>query len=73
MSRRRRILDEQLQQIYLDAAEEAANVERSGNYAKAINLWAEAEKRAVTITQREWCNTRRTYCKTWQGKRERTQ
>ncbi|OOF43000.1 hypothetical protein BKK49_01350 [Rodentibacter rarus] len=73
MSRRRRVLDEQLQQIYLDAAEEAANVERSGNYAKAIDLWAEAEKCAVTITQREWCNTRRHYCRNWQGKRERKQ
>ncbi|MCR1838329.1 MULTISPECIES: ANR family transcriptional regulator [Rodentibacter] len=73
MSRRRKVDLDVLEQAYQEAAEEAASVERSGNYAKAIDLWAEAEKCAVTITQREWCNTRRTYCKKWQGKRERTQ
>lgn len=60
-----------LEEAYREAAEIAAEMERSGNYARAAELWAEAEKRAVTLTQREWCYMRKTYCKRWQGKRER--
>lgn len=73
MSRRPKVDPDVLAEAYKEAAEEAAAVERSGNYARASELWAEAGKKAVTLAQREWCNTRREYCKTWQGKRERKQ
>lgn len=68
MSRRPKVDPDVLAEAY----KEAAAVERSGNYARASELWAEAGKKAVTLAQREWCNTRQWYCKTWQGKRERT-
>ena len=73
MTRRPKIDRDVLEEAYLDAAEIAAEMERSGNYARATELWADAEKQAVTLKQREWCNTRKTYCKTWQGKREKKQ
>lgn len=73
MSRRPKVDQDVLAEAYKEAAEEAAAMERSGNYAKASELWGNAAKCAVTIAQREWCNTRREYCKTWQGKRERKQ
>lgn len=73
MSRRPKIDRDVLEEAYREAAETAATMERSGNYARAAELWADAEKQAVTLKQREWCNTRKTYCKTWQGKREKRQ
>ncbi|WIM82544.1 ANR family transcriptional regulator [Gallibacterium anatis] len=73
MSRRPRVERSMLEEAYHEAAETAAEVERSGNYARATQLWADAEKLALTFTQREWCYTRKSYCKKWQGRREKTQ
>ena len=73
MGRRPKIDRDVLEESYREATETAAAMERSGNYARASELWGEAAKQAVTLTQREWCNTRKTYCKAWQGKREKRQ
>ena len=73
MSRKPKVDRDVLEEAYRKAAETAVAMERSGNYARAGELWGEAAKQAVTLKQREWCNTRKTYCKTWQGKREKRQ
>ena len=73
MSRKPKVDRDVLEEAYRKAAETAATMERSGNYARAGELWGEAAKQAVTLKQCEWCNTRKTYCKTWQGKREKRQ
>lgn len=59
------------QLMYQEKAEAAARSERFGNYQQAYNLWCTAMKLAITEKQKQWCNTRASYCNTWQGKRER--
>ena len=61
MSRSPKVDPNVLAEAYKEAAEEAAAMERSGNYARAGELQGEAAKQAVTLKQREWCNTRKTY------------
>ena len=53
MGRRPKIDRDVLEESYREATETAAAMERSGNYARASELWGEAAKQAVTLKQRE--------------------
>lgn len=57
--------------IYEEKAAEAAQMERTGNYQKAMHLWDAVYKLAPTPKQKKWCETRANYCARWQGKREK--
>lgn len=47
---------------YREAAEHAAAVERSGNYAHASVLWKEAAENTSIASNLEWCTHRADAC-----------
>ncbi|MBW3779562.1 ANR family transcriptional regulator [Aeromonas veronii] len=48
---------------YLKIANEAATLERTGNFKPAGEKWLEAQDRATTKVDVLWCETRASVCK----------
>lgn len=59
------------QQEYDEASLAAAEMERKGDYFRAVSLWKVAQEKSLNLTQKDWCKHRAKYCENWAGKKEK--
>ncbi|OOH92180.1 hypothetical protein BMT54_01250 [Pasteurellaceae bacterium 15-036681] len=43
-------------------SEEAASLERKGDYKNASNAWSDASRNATNEINKKWCNNRADFC-----------